>query len=87
MPRALALAEDLFEQRRNLCGWIGADLLLLLAEHVEEAIQGFADNVVRNIEALAASGITSGCGGTSYCPDNPVTRGQMAAFLVRALGL
>lgn len=39
------------------------------------------------IEALAASGITGGCGGGNYCPDNPVTRGQMAKFLSTALGL
>jgi hypothetical protein len=30
-------------------------------------------------------GITSGCTLTTYCPDNPVTRGQMAAFVIRAL--
>jgi len=40
-----------------------------------------------NVEALAASGITGGCGGGNYCPDNFVTRAQMAAFLSRALGL
>jgi len=40
-----------------------------------------------NVEALAASGITGGCGGGKYCPDSFVTRGQMAAFLSRALGL
>lgn len=39
------------------------------------------------VEALAASGITSGCGGGNYCPNQYVTRGQMAAFLARALGL
>ncbi len=39
------------------------------------------------IEALAASRITSGCGGGNFCPDTPVTRGQMAVFLARALGL
>jgi S-layer family protein len=39
------------------------------------------------VEALAASGITGGCGGGNYCPDNPVTRGQMAVFLAKALGL
>jgi hypothetical protein len=39
------------------------------------------------IEALAASGITGGCGGGNYCPDNPVTRGQMAVFVAKALGL
>jgi parallel beta-helix repeat protein len=38
---------------------------------------------------LHDSGITAGCdaGGTRFCPDAPVTRGQMAAFLVRALSL
>ena len=39
------------------------------------------------IEALAASGITGGCGGGNYCPDNPLTRGQVAVFLAKALGL
>ena len=39
------------------------------------------------IEALARSGITGGCGGGNYCPDAPLTRGQMAVFLSKALGL
>jgi poly-gamma-glutamate synthesis protein (capsule biosynthesis protein) len=39
------------------------------------------------IEAIAALGITRGCGGDLYCPDAPVTRGQMAAFLVRSFHL
>jgi S-layer homology domain len=39
------------------------------------------------IEAFAASGITGGCGSGNYCPDNPLTRGQMAVFLAKALGL
>ncbi len=41
----------------------------------------------QHIEALAASGITAGCGGGNFCPAAPVTRGQMAAFLSIALGL
>ncbi len=36
------------------------------------------------IEQLAADGITGGCGGGNYCPNNPVTRAQMAVFLLRA---
>jgi len=40
-----------------------------------------------SIEALAESGITGGCGGENYCPDNAITRGQFAAFFARALGL
>jgi len=39
------------------------------------------------IEALFDAGITAGCGGGNFCPDNPVTRGQMAVFLAKALGL
>ncbi len=39
------------------------------------------------VEALAAAGITGGCGGGNFCPNNSVTRGQMAVFLAKALGL
>jgi hypothetical protein len=39
------------------------------------------------IEALAAAGITSGCAPGFYCPNNPITRGEMAVFLAAALGL
>lgn len=39
------------------------------------------------VEQLKKSGITLGCGNGQFCPDSPVTRGQMAAFLSRALGL
>jgi len=35
------------------------------------------------IEELARLAVTSGCGGTSYCPSNPVTRGQMAVFMAK----
>ena len=41
----------------------------------------------RHIEALAASGITAGCGGGAFCPEEPLTRAQMAVFLAKALGL
>lgn len=43
-----------------------------------------------SIEAIAAVGITVGCNPPAndrYCPADSVTRGQMAAFLVRSLGL
>lgn len=42
------------------------------------------------IEAIAAEGITRGCNPPTndlYCPGEEVTRGEMAAFLVRALDL
>lgn len=49
------------------------------------------DNVhEQNIEAIAAEGITRGCNPPAnhyFCPEDEVTRGQMAAFLRRALSL
>lgn len=42
------------------------------------------------IEAIAAIGVTQGCSASApqfYCPFDPVTRGQMASFIARALGL
>lgn len=41
----------------------------------------------REIAWLWQSGITSGCAPTRYCPDDSVTRAQMASFLARALDL
>jgi hypothetical protein len=41
------------------------------------------------INSLAAAGVTKGCNPPAndlFCPHDPVTRGQMAAFLVRAYG-
>lgn len=54
---------------------------------------GFADTAGNthedNIDALAAAEITVGCDTDPlrYCPNDPVTRAQMATFLVRALDL
>jgi hypothetical protein len=42
-----------------------------------------------DIDRLVAAGVTRGCNPPTndrYCPDSPVTRGEMAAFLVRAFG-
>ena len=39
------------------------------------------------VEALVSAGVTAGCGSGKYCPNDPVTRGQMAVFLATALGL
>lgn len=56
------------------------------------AVATFADvptshGFFKFVEALAAAGITGGCGGGNFCPNLPVTRGQMAVFLATALGL
>jgi hypothetical protein len=39
------------------------------------------------VKQLVAEGITVGCGGGNYCPEQPVTRAQMAVFLVRTFSL
>jgi hypothetical protein len=49
---------------------------------------GFADVPISHpfaawIKQLAAENITGGCGGGNYCPNSPVTRAQMAIFLLR----
>jgi hypothetical protein len=43
-----------------------------------------------DIEWLGATGVTKGCNPPAndrFCPTKKVTRGQMASFLARALGL
>ena len=39
------------------------------------------------IKQLVTEGITAGCGAGTYCPEAPVTRAQMAVFLVRTFNL
>jgi hypothetical protein len=39
------------------------------------------------VEALVAAGITAGCAPDLYCVNDPITRGEMAVFLSKALGL
>lgn len=56
------------------------------------ATASFADVPVgsplhRYVEALVGAGITAGCGGGNFCPEAAVTRGQVAVFLAKALGL
>jgi hypothetical protein len=35
------------------------------------------------IGQLVTEGVTAGCGGSNYCPGSPVTRAQMAVFLLK----
>jgi hypothetical protein len=39
------------------------------------------------VNELVARGVTAGCGGSSYCPNDVVNRAQMAVFLATAFGL
>ena len=42
-----------------------------------------ADFGFKWIQKMFELGITAGCGSGNYCPDHPVTRGQMAIFVIR----
>ena len=62
------------------------DLPATAASPFRDSSGDFEDDINR----LAAAGITVGCNPPAndrFCPDSPVTREQMATFLVRALGL
>lgn len=55
---------------------------------IENHFTDIADSPFANaINWLFQAGITKGCGPTTFCPNELVTRGQMAAFLSRALRL
>ncbi len=63
-----------------------------LTEALDDPFTDDDDSVFESdIEKLVAAGITRGCNpkgdGTLFCPNKPVTRGEMAAFLSRALDL
>ena len=71
-----------------------AAFLVRAFELPDASSAGFTDTVdhffENNINALAAAGITKGCtveAPPRYCPNNDVTRGEMATFIARALGL
>jgi len=42
------------------------------------------DPFFKFIQKMKDLGITSGCAATMYCPDDPVTRGEMAVFIILA---
>ena len=86
--RQLGLTVEMFTTQRILGAYIGYTLQVSPAP----AVATFTDVPTNSpqfkfVEALVAAGITAGCGGGNYCPDNPITRGQMAVFLAAALGL
>ncbi len=50
-------------------------------------VAGATPEVVRAVEGMYHTGVTRGCSAEplNYCPDQPVTRAQMASFFVRAV--
>ena len=79
----------------NLEFYVSTDSNLVSSLLIDDVIfyDTFADVSLANpfspyIKAFYDTGITVGCSQTPklYCPDNPVTRGEMAVFIERALG-
>jgi S-layer family protein len=70
---------------------VGVAVLALAVPIAVEANHDFSDVPTSStyhttVSRLVGAGITGGCGAGKYCPNDPVTRGQMAAFLNRGLG-
>lgn len=66
-------------------------LVVLAASTAVLAADRFADNIASvhraGVGFVADAGITTGCGdGSAYCPNEPVTRDQMATFMHRLSG-
>ena len=84
----------MFRQRRHLLAPVAVVAALAIAFPLGVlAAISFSDvppshPFYYDIQEVADAGVTTGCGGGKYCPDDNVTRGQMAAFMNRlgALG-
>ncbi len=71
-------------------GIVPPPVLLSWHEHFEGRFEDDDDSPYQSsIERIAEVGITLGCDPSAplFCPDEEVTRAQMATFIVRALGL
>jgi hypothetical protein len=60
------------------------DLPSASSDHFADDDESIFEN---DIDAIAAAGITSGCGTGAFCPTEGLPRSQMAAFMGRALHL
>jgi hypothetical protein len=87
---AIAIVVDQIPNSQPLFGWVEIWWRRVVSPAPASPTFGdvpASDAGYQYIEALAASGITGGCGNGNYCPDAPLTRRQMAVFLAKALGL
>ncbi len=87
----LAALERSRSRMRRAVVVLGVMVVMLGVPVVSTASHLFSDvptgsTFHNDIAAIAAAGLTDGCTATTYCPNSPVTRGQMAAFLRRGGG-
>ena len=85
-------ANDLFLPKASVTRGQMAAFLVRGLRLTDDAHPGFRDvpagsTFDRDIRRIARAGITDGCTTDRFCPNDPVTRGQMAAFLARGLRL
>jgi len=78
----------LFGRGRKAAAVIFMTVLLALPAGIVLASHQFSDvpdsNIFHaDIDAVADAGVTTGCAAGKYCPNDNVTRGQMAAFMNR----
>ena len=67
-----------------LGGLLGAGTALWASHQFDDVSSGHFYHA--DVTALHNAGITNGCDENSYCPTDPTSRGNMAAFLHRGLG-
>ena len=65
--------------------------ILLTGTGIQAALPTFSDVPPGDpafpfVEAVFRAGLTSGCGGGQFCPDNRISRAEMAVWLVLAMG-
>ena len=79
---------NITESAHRIHNPITPEKLATLGAVMERALEGDTRDLpgldAAWIKQLAAEGITSGCGSGNYCPAGPVTRAQMAVFLLRS---
>jgi len=75
--------------RAEVAWYLAQQLQLQAAASVDRFSDVAADHpFAAPVAALANAGVTQGCGsGERFCPEQPLTRAQMASFLVRAFDL
>ena len=77
--------------RRRLIGVLAVGIIVAIAPAIVLASHQFTDVPTSyifhgDIDHVYDARVTNGCTATTYCPDDPVSRGQMAAFLNRVGG-
>ena len=92
MESPIQHAVERVPRRRRIGFAIPAILALVLVPALVLANHQFNDVATGasyhdEVESLVGAGITSGCASGRYCPANAVTRGQMAQFMTRGLGV